>query len=140
MDYTKKKTHLLGGIPRFLKQHEKVWNVIHRLVELTASELLCTLQPENFRMFLNQLCVPEKRYRYERDSHESNFEYIMRTRIKSAGNNGLPGTPEHALGGYLKKTKCLMTSSLHTFKLLPLPKGEERGYPGKTETSGKMQS
>ena len=118
MDYTKRKTHLMGGLPGFLKQHvslEKVRKAIHQLAELTASDFLRTLQPANFKMFLNQLGVPEKRFRYGRDSHGSNVEYTMRIRIKSIGNNGLPGKPEHALGGYLAKTKHLMTLSLHTF-------------------------
>ena len=71
--------------------------------------------------------VPEKRYRYRRDSHGSNVEHTMRIRIKCTGMNALPGKPEHALGGYLEKTKSLMNSCLHTFKLLPLTNEEDRG-------------
>ena len=103
MDYTHKKIHLIGGPPGFLKQHvslEKVQNAIHRLAELTASDFLRTLEPANFKMFLNQLGVPEKIFRYGRDSHGSNVEYTMRIKIKSIGKNGLPGKPEHALGGF----------------------------------------
>ena len=112
MNYTRKKTHLLRGLPGFLRQHlspEKVQNALHQLAEQSASEFLRILQAGNFKMFLNQLGILEKRYRYGRDSHGSNVKYTMRIRIKSAGNNGLPGKPEHALGGYLEKTKCLMT-------------------------------
>ena len=104
--------------------------MIHRLAELTASDFLCTLQPENFKMFLNQLGVPEKRYRYGRDSHGSNVEYTMRIRIKGTGNNGLPGGSEHALGGYLAKTKRLMQLSSHTFRILPQTTEQGRGPPG----------
>ena len=91
MNYTKKKTHLLRGIPGFLRQHispEKVRNTLHQLAEQSASEFLHILQAGNFKMFLNQLSIPEKRYRYGRDSRRSNVEHTVRIRIKYTGNNG----------------------------------------------------
>ena len=106
---------------------EKVWNALHPLSEQSASEFLRILQPGNFKMFLNQLGVPEKRYRHGRDSHVSNVEYTTRIMIMGEGDNGLPGKPEHALRGYLEKTKCLMNSYSHTFRLLPLPNREDIG-------------
>ena len=54
----------------------------------------------------------------------------MRIRIKSTGKNGLPWKPEHACGGYLEKTKCLMNTYSHTLRPLSLPNGEDRGQLG----------
>ena len=48
----------------------------------------------------------------------------------STGNNGLPGKPEHALGGCLEKTRCRMNSYSHTFRLLPPSNREDRGPLG----------
>ena len=56
LNYAKKKTHLLSELPGFLRQHlspEKVRNALHLLSEQSASEFLHTLQPGNFKMFLN---------------------------------------------------------------------------------------
>ena len=93
---------------------EKVQNALHRLQEQTASDFLRALQPLNFIMFLYQLGVPEKKYKYGRDSHGSNVKYTTRTKITSTSEHGFPGRPEAALVGYLEKTKDMTSSYSHT--------------------------
>ena len=108
MNYTKRKYRLLGCLPGFLRQRlspKKVRNALHQLAEQSASEFLRALQTGNFKMFLNQLGVPEKRYRYGRDSHVSNVEHTVKIRIKCTDSNGFPGKPEHALGENLEKNE-----------------------------------
>ena len=71
LNYAQRKTYLLDGLLGFLEKNlapEKVRNVLHQLYEKTALDFLRTLQPLNFRMFLNQLVVWEKKYRHGRDS------------------------------------------------------------------------
>ena len=95
MDYEKKKIHILSGLPVFLAKHlplKKVRYALHRLEEQPTSDFLRTLQPENFKSFLNQIGVLEKSYIHGGESHGLNVKYTTRIRIISTGDHGLPGS------------------------------------------------
>ena len=80
----------------FLAKHlppKKARYALWRLEEQTGSNFLCTLQPDNFNSFLNQIEVPEKRYIYGGESHGSNVKYTMRIRFMSTGDHELLGKP-----------------------------------------------
>ena len=103
-----RKRLISSGLPGFLARYlepEKILNALRRLHKQTALDFLCTLQPLNFRIFIYQLGVPEKRYKYGRYPHRLNVEYTMRIKIMSTSEHGFPGRLEAALVGYLEKTK-----------------------------------
>ena len=58
LDYEKKKRHILSGLPTFLAKHlppGKVRYVLRRIEEQPTSDCLRTLQPDNFKSFMNQI-------------------------------------------------------------------------------------
>ena len=80
--------------------------------------------------------VPEKKYKYRRDSHGLNVEHATRLEITSTGNHGFPWTPEVALTGCLDIMEDLMGSYHHTSCLITSPNGDDRRPVGEDGNFG----
>ena len=72
------------------------------------------------------MCVPEKKYKYGRDSHGSNVKDTIRLKITCTCDHDFLGTLEVSIVGYLEIMKDLMGSYRHTFQLITVPNGGDR--------------